>query len=171
MNAKPYTLYKLIILYMLQKVNFPMTNAQISEFFLGQNYTQYFHLQQVLSEMIESHLLYTEKQNHTTYYYVDEQGKQTLSFFEKDISPEIKRDIANYLVLHSYEMRNESSSMADYFRSSDQDYTVHCQVREGNSKLIELTLNAPTEESAQILADNWKKKSREVYEAIMKILA
>lgn len=33
------TLYKLIILYMLTKVNFPMTNAQISDFILGEEYT------------------------------------------------------------------------------------------------------------------------------------
>ena len=28
--AEPLTLYKLIILYMLQKVDFPLSNAQIS---------------------------------------------------------------------------------------------------------------------------------------------
>ena len=28
------TLYKLIVLYLLKKVNFPLTNAQISEFIL-----------------------------------------------------------------------------------------------------------------------------------------
>lgn len=171
MLEKPYTLYKLIVLYMLQKVNFPMTNAQISDFFLAHNYTQYFHLQQVLSEMIDSHLIHTEQQNHTTYYYVDDQGKQTLAYFETEISPEIRRDISNYLVLHSYEMRNDSSSKADYFRSSDHDYTVHCQVQEGNSRLIEIKLSAPTEKAAQTLCDNWKKKSQEVYEQIMQTLA
>ena len=36
------TLYKLIVLYLLKKVNFPLTNAQISEFILEQGYTTYF---------------------------------------------------------------------------------------------------------------------------------
>ena len=39
--AEPLTLYKLIILYMLKKVDFPLTNAQISEFVLDQEYTTY----------------------------------------------------------------------------------------------------------------------------------
>ena len=30
--AEAFTLYKLIILYMLDKVDFPLTNSQISEF-------------------------------------------------------------------------------------------------------------------------------------------
>lgn len=45
------TLYKLIVLYMLEKVDFPLTNAQISGFILDKGYTTYFHLQQALSEL------------------------------------------------------------------------------------------------------------------------
>ena len=52
--AKSFTLYKLIILYMLNQVDFPLTNSQISEFILDKGYTTYFKLQQALSELLES---------------------------------------------------------------------------------------------------------------------
>lgn len=52
--SEPLTLYKLIILYMLEKVDFPLTNAQISGFVLDKGYTTYFHLQQAISELIDS---------------------------------------------------------------------------------------------------------------------
>ena len=42
---KPLKLYKLIILYILNRVDFPLTNAQISEFILEEGYTTYFKLQ------------------------------------------------------------------------------------------------------------------------------
>ena len=32
--AEPATLYKLIILHMLEHIDFPLSNAQISDFFL-----------------------------------------------------------------------------------------------------------------------------------------
>ena len=35
-----FTLYKLIILYMLDKVDFPMTTSQISEFILDQGWNK-----------------------------------------------------------------------------------------------------------------------------------
>ena len=35
--AKSFTLYKLIILYMLNEVDFPLTNSQISEFILDED--------------------------------------------------------------------------------------------------------------------------------------
>lgn len=170
MIESPYSLYKLIILYMLKKVTFPLTRAQISDFVVGEGYTSYFHLQEVLAEMEESHLLKTEHHGHMTYYSMDEQGRQTLDFFENEISPEIRRDIANYLVLHSYEMRSDSSTLADYFRTADQNYCVHCSVREGRETLIELKFTVPTETAAQTLAENWKQKSTEAYEALLKVL-
>ena len=49
--AEAQTLYKLIVLTMLDRVDFPLTNAQISDFILTKEYTNYFTLQQVLSEL------------------------------------------------------------------------------------------------------------------------
>ena len=56
MIQEPETLYKLMILYMLDKVNFPLTNSQLSEFFLDKEYTTYFTLQSVLTELAEATL-------------------------------------------------------------------------------------------------------------------
>ena len=36
--SEAYTLYKLIVLYMLDKLDFPLTNGQISEFILDKVY-------------------------------------------------------------------------------------------------------------------------------------
>lgn len=68
MALESVTLYKLIILYMLNKVKFPLTNAQLSRFFLDNDYTDYFTLQKVLSELTESHLISIETIRNTSYY-------------------------------------------------------------------------------------------------------
>ena len=39
MALEPETLYKLIIMHMLNKVDFPLTNTQIAQFFLENEYT------------------------------------------------------------------------------------------------------------------------------------
>ena len=46
MLQDPLTLYKLIVLYMLNRVTFPLTAAQISDFILGREYTNFITLQQ-----------------------------------------------------------------------------------------------------------------------------
>ena len=165
-----YCLYKFIIFYILKKVKFPLTNAQISDFMLGREYTSYFHLQEVLSEMVESGLLRTETVRNATFYHMTEGGRQTLDFFGNEISPEIREDADRYLLTHAYEMRNDSSVLADYYRTPEQDYGVRCVVKEGKTTLIDLTLNVPTESAAQTLCENWKRKSQEGYAAVMKLL-
>ena len=38
------TLYKLIVLYMLDRATFPITNAQVSDYILEKEYTNYLSL-------------------------------------------------------------------------------------------------------------------------------
>ena len=60
MLSDPITLYKLMILYMLDHVNFPLTNSQLTDFFLDHEYTTYFTLQQALNELKEAGLIRME---------------------------------------------------------------------------------------------------------------
>ena len=50
MTQDPLTLYKLIVLYMLNRVDFPLTKAQITDFILEKEYTTYMNLQSVLAQ-------------------------------------------------------------------------------------------------------------------------
>lgn len=165
-----YSLYKLIILYMMHKADFPVTGTQISDLVLGQQYTSYFHLQEVLSEMVETELIRVEMVNHTAYYGITEQGLQTLTYFGRDISPEIRRDIDSYLAAHGYSMRSDASVWSDYRQSAPHEYTVYCVAEENGSPLVELHFTVPTEAAAQTMAENWRRKSQEAYAALLEIL-
>ena len=44
--SETFTLYRLMILYMLDKVDFPLTNTQITNFIQEKDYTDYFTVQQ-----------------------------------------------------------------------------------------------------------------------------
>ena len=86
MLSDPITLYKLMILYMLGHVNFPLTNAQLSDFFLGHEYTTYFSLQKALNELLEAGLIKAEASHNMSRYESTKEGEDTLSFFGKNIS-------------------------------------------------------------------------------------
>ncbi|SHJ57279.1 DUF4364 family protein [Parasporobacterium paucivorans] len=164
------TLYKLIILYMLNKVDFPLTNSQVSEFFLEKGYTDYFTLQRALAGLLESGFISLENIRNTSYYHITPEGCDTLSFFGNKISTAIIDDVDIFLIENKYELRNEVGTVADYYKSTNQDYVVHCQVKEGKSTLIELNLSVPTKEQASYMCVNWKDASQEIYSHIMKSL-
>ena len=126
--AEPLTLYKLIILYMLKKVDFPLTNAQISEFVLDQEYTTYFTLQQAISELVEAGLIRMETIRNTSQYYLTEDGDMTLGYFTQKISAPIREDIDRYIQENKMALRNEVAIVADYYKNTAGEYSVHCEV-------------------------------------------
>lgn len=95
--AEPITIYKLTILNMLDKVDFPLTNTQISNFFLEQDYTDYFRVQQVLSDLEDASLIHAESTHSNTQYTITAAGKETLGFFKDKITPAIERDTTAFL--------------------------------------------------------------------------
>lgn len=170
MLSEPMTLYKLMNLYMLKQVNFPLTNSQLSSFFLDHEYTTYFTLQQALNELLEAGLITMDTVQNSSRYQITKEGEDTLSFFGKNISPAIVEDMDSYLKEHKFQLRNEVGMVADYYKSTNQDYTVHCEVKEGRSTLINLDLSVPDKEQAELMCSRWRDKSQEIYAFIMKSL-
>ncbi len=167
---EPYTLYKLIILYMLQKVDFPLTNSQISEFILDRGYTTYFTLQSVISELIQSEMIRQESGCNTSYYTVTEAGAEALQYFQKRISEPIREDIDKYIQENKMRLRDEVSVLSDYYKNTAGEYSVHCVVREKYSNPIDLTVTVPGEAQAQAICRSWKEKCQDIYEYVMKEL-
>ena len=170
MLSDPITLYKLMILYMLDHVNFPLTNSQLTDFFLDHEYTTYFTLQQALNELKEAGLIRMESTHNSSRYEITKEGDDTLSFFGNNFSPAIIEDIDSYLKENKFRLRNEVGVISDFYKSTNQDYIVHCEVREGKSILIGFDLSVPDKDQAETMASHWKERSQEIYSYVMKAL-
>lgn len=168
--SETQTLYKLIILYMLNRVTFPLSNSQLSEFILEKEYTDYFTLQQAIFELSDSSLIRLETKRNTTLCHITEEGRTTLAYFEKKISSSIRKDIDTFLSEHKYKLRNEHSTPADYYRTPTGEYAAHCRVLERDSTLIDLTLTVPVEAQAKAVCSHWKDKSQEIYASLIQAL-
>lgn len=152
---------------MLSKVDFPLSNSQISDFMLNKEYTTYFKLQQALSELIDAGFIREEVIRNRTLYHLTEDGASTIEYFKSSISHAIQKDIIDYLQEKKYDLKNEVSVKADYYRNTNKEYSVHCQVIESKFPLIDLTITVPSEAEADIIAKNWQKKNQEIYAKIM----
>ena len=148
MNTDSTTLYKLMILYMLSKVNFPLSNVQISTF------------------MLDSFIQQMNYRN-STQYKLTQEGEDTVAFFYTKISPAIREDIDSYLARNKYELKSEVGTTSDYYRTTNGTYIAHLLVKEGDSTLIELNLGVPLEDQAKDMCDKWKDSSQDIYDFIM----
>ena len=168
--SDPLTLYKLIVLYMLNRVSFPLTAAQISDFILTKEYTNFLTLQQVIRELTDTGLVDARTVRNRTQLLLTKDGKQTLDFFSQQISASIRQEIDEYLKENEMELRNEVSILADYYKSTSGEYEAHLKAKEGNVTLVDLIISVPVEETAATICDNWQKKNQEIYQYLIEQL-
>ncbi len=170
MLQDPLTLYKLIVLYMLDRVTFPLTNAQISDFVLEKEYTNFLTLQQVISELTEAGMISSQSIRNRTHLAITKEGRETLHYFENRVSDAIKADIKTYFRENEFTLRNEVSVLGDYYKSTSGEYEAHLVAKDRGINLIDLTLSVPVEEVAAAICDNWQKKNQDIYKYLIQEL-
>lgn len=164
MNQEPLTLYKLIVLYILNKVSFPLSIAQISDLVLEKEYTSFLTLQQVINELTQTGLVTAKTLVNRTHLQITAEGRSTLSYFENRISDVIKSEIEDYLRKNELEMRNESSIQSNYYRTVNGEFETDLVAVDKDVNLVTIRLTVPTEELALSICDNWQKRNREIYQ-------
>lgn len=167
---EPQTLYKLMILYMLNRVKFPLTRAQISDFMLNRSYTNFMTLQQVFAELIEADMITAQTYHNRTNLHLTEEGKETLHFFENRISEAVRQDMDSYFQAHEMELRDEVSITAEYYKSTSGEFEAHLQAKEKGIPLVQVTLSVPEEETASAICDHWQDKNQDIYQYLIKQL-
>ena len=170
MASDTFMLYKLIILYILSRVDFPLSNAQLTAFILEKEYTNYFNIQRAISELIDDEYITVKTIRNSSLYLITETGTETLLFFDNMISSGIKEDIEEYLSQNKYELKEEVSTPADYSQIKKGEFSVHLGVIERDSHIIDLTLSVPTEEDAVLMCKKWSEKSSDIYGFLMSAL-
>lgn len=165
--AEPFTIYKLTILYMLDKAGFPLSNTQLSNFFLEHDYTDYFRVQEVIGNLVDADLILAESTHSNTQYTLTSAGKETLNFFSDKITEGITNDVIAFFEKNKMELRQETSIIADYYKTTNQNYAVRCQVRSDSQTLIDLTLSVKTKDQAEAICANWRKQHEEVYMSLL----
>lgn len=170
MLQDPLTLYKLIVLYMLNRVSFPLTNAQISNFILEKEYTNFMTLQQAISELTDAGMISPRTIRNRTHLDITEEGIQTLNYFGSRISDSIKQDINTFFKENELALRNEVSVQSNFYKSTSGEYEAHLVAKEKGISLVDITLSVPTEEVAATICDNWQKKNENIYQYLIQEL-
>ena len=146
--AEPNLIYKITILELLHRSGFPLSNSQITSFFLDGDLTDYFTAQQAISE----------------------EGQKTLSLFKEKITPALSKDINKYLKANSIAMKEENSYKATFFKADRGGYVVQLRISENDVPTMDLSFHVGSKEQAETLCNNWQVRSDEVYMSIMDIL-
>ena len=86
MASQYLTLYKMIVLYMLNRSDVTLSKSQIYDFILENEYTTFLTLQEVFGEMRDQKLVVEKTSRNRTYLELTDEGREALRFFSRRAS-------------------------------------------------------------------------------------
>jgi predicted transcriptional regulator len=164
---------KLIILYLLDKMDVALSNNDISQFAMERNIMDYINVQQALSQLTDSGYIEAFNEKSTTRYSITHEGSGVLSLFHNRITEWLKSAANEYILNNKQRIRSEYETSANYFPEINGEYLVKCAVcgLDGN-QIMELDVVVPTKSQAQLICNNWKRNINNIcstiYQAIIK---
>lgn len=157
------TIYKLIILYMLDNTEGPILKYRISGFLLENGYTNFINLAETYEEIEKSGLIEEKISGEKIFLKITEEGKESLHYFSADLGDSIKGQIREFLKKNGERLRNDREMVAEYFKMEAGGYEAHVGVYEKNTPVVSITLSVPDKKTAEDIVRSWKEKSQEIY--------
>lgn len=158
---------KLLVLYVMESLKQPITNTQLTEIILENNFINYFTLQQYISELVSSEFLKYELVNDKNLIQITEKGLKTLSFFSDRISAIKKKIIDDYLLSMIDSIKKELTIHSDYTLGKDDTFIVNLKALENDNLLINLDVSVPSKKQALDLCNKWNENPSDIYNKIM----
>lgn len=167
MQTESTMLYKLIILYILDKLDMPITNAELTRIILEKQYCPYLQLQEALDDLVGDNYVAAEDTRNARSYKITEEGSQTLSYFKNDISASLRDDIDAVLSKEQYHLRDMAASTADYYEAKKNEYIVELKIVERGSELVNINLLVASPEEADTICNRWTEANSDVYQYLI----
>lgn len=161
---------KLLLLYVLHEIKLSVSNNQLTQIILENNFINYFTLQQYISELVASNFLEYIENNGKHRLLITNEGVRVLNLFSNRISEGKKDIIDTYLNKQIENIKNEITVTSDYTIEKENNFIVNLKATENDNILIDIKLNVASNKQARDLCSKWKNDSSEIYSKIIKLL-
>ncbi len=155
---------KVLILFVMSKVSYPVTCQQIYELCYQDDCLSYFDVCTAIPEMVKSgHLQETENDC----YIITDKGRADGSLTEDSIAFTVKQKAENAVARFNRQIRRSSFVKTQIIPRDAGDYSVIMALDDEMGNLMTLELVAPDQRQAVRLGKLFEKKAEAVYNLTM----
>lgn len=161
---------KLKLLYILNYINIPLTNIEITNYILENNFMDYFTLQQLLSDLCDSKFLKLNSKNGNEYYIISEAGSAALEMFSDKLPEYFTSEVDLNCSNLKKQLKRQRELIGHYYKKTEDVFIVTLQVMENEGVIFNLSVNVPTEDLAKNICKKWESNPEEIFGNIIKTL-
>lgn len=155
---------KVLILFVMARVNYPVTAQQIYELCYQDDCLSYFDVCTAVPEMVHSgHLRELENQS----YEITEKGRADGSLTEDSVAFSVRQRAENAVNRFNRQIRRSSFVKTQILPRESGDFSVIMALDDEMGNLMTLELLAPDQRQAIRLSKLFEKKAESVYNLTM----
>lgn len=155
---------KVLILFVMARVNYPVTIQQIYELCYQDDCLSYFDVCTAVPEMVKSGHL---KEMEGDCYVITDKGKADGSLTEDSIAFTVKQRADNAVSRFNRQIRRSSFVKTQIIPREGGDFSVIMSLDDEVGNLMTLELQAPNQRQAVRLGKLFEKKAENVYNLTM----
>lgn len=165
---------KLILLFTLDKMEFPLTENTISDIcYYRNNWISYMDCKDYLYKLVDSNLVYkADGKDGEERFNITYDGRNCLSHFYVKIPSELREQITEYTKVNRMHFKRSQEYVSTFFKSEDGSYIVVLKIRSDtlqDEPLFEVKIKAPSRQSAIEACKKWQDQAHYAYEAIYEL--
>ena len=161
---------KLLILYILQKVNHPVNYKELLELVISISDMNYFDFQQFLQDLLDDKFILKYLRDDDEIIELTAEGKNALELTLDMLPGIIKLKVDSSFKEQYNKIKDEFSVYAKYTPISETNFTVNCKIVENSQTIFNLEIIADSRGQAKEIVNNWNKNAEQIYPNILKIL-
>lgn len=161
---------KVLILYILDKLNKDITSNDLFKIISKVNDINYFYFRQILIDLVDSKLIGSYTKDENSVFEITPEGLNSLELTIDVLPGLIKLKADTVLKNELNTIIDESSIIAEYIPENENNFTVKCKIIENNNIIFEVRTFAGSRERAMAIADNWKNNANSIYPKIIDLL-
>ena len=165
---------KIFILYLMDRIGYPLTLNEVSSMLYQENLVSYFDCGDCFTELVDAtHIVDSGEKNDAgdILYVVSNTGVQIATELNDQISPWIKE------VSYRSAIRNLSfvkrGAKTDCYKMAigEGKYRVHCEIVEQGKKILDVNLDVDSEKEADKILFNFPRKPEIVFRGMLALLS
>ena len=166
------TLNKLILLYVFEAMDVPLTGKTILEMCTSINlWLTYMDCTLAVAQLQESGLIFRSSKEKTdeggiitdAYYSITPDGRMCLDHFYTKIPSTMRTEITEYVKANRMAYRRKQEYYRNYYKNPDGTYTVHLKIVDPVQTTLELKLNVTNRDRAKQVYNKWEEKAAQIY--------
>lgn len=161
---------KIFILYLLEKINYPLDFATVNDIVVQNEFVGYFDFAECFAELLDAGHVVEENIDGKAYYSISQTGRHVASQLQSNLLSSIReKSLKSALRLLSFKKCGaEVHCMAE--TRPDGKYTLHCQVFEQKVPLMDLTLTEDSLQRLEKMKATFDEHPEVIYRGILALL-